>query len=123
MNTVDFGKKGELLAAEYLELQSYKILRKNWRFGKLEVDIIAETEDFIVIVEVKMRSTDDYGDPWEFVGKKKQSNLVKAAQQFVDYNNIVKEVRFDIISIIINERDNSYEIEQIEDAFNPLIGM
>lgn len=123
MNTVNFGKKGEIAAAQYLEGKSYTILRKNWRFAKLEVDIIAETDDFLVIVEVKARSSDEYGDPWEFVGLKKQRNLVQAAQQFVDFNKIEKEVRFDIISIIVNSDNNTYEFEHIEDAFNPLIGM
>ena len=64
----DLGKKGEEIAANYLAEKGYKIIARNWRFGKDEIDIIAEHDNFLVIIEVKTRSSSDYGEPEEAVG-------------------------------------------------------
>lgn len=115
----ELGKKGEELATVFLEEEGYKILHRNWRFGKDEIDIIAQTDTFLVIVEVKTRSTDYFGDPEEAVDKQKQRFLVRAADVFINQKEIDLEVRFDIISIVFEK--GKHTIRHIEDAFYPTL--
>ena len=114
----ELGKLGEELAAEYIVKKGYQILERNWRSGHKEIDIIALQDDVLVIVEVKTRKTDDYGEPEIAVGRDKQRMLIRAADAYVRFKNLDVDVRFDIISIVIT--DNEPEIEHIEDAFIPL---
>jgi len=111
----ELGKKGEIIAQEYLIEQGYHILKTNWRFGKAEIDIIAKKEDLIVVIEVKTRSSEHYGKPEIFVNKKKMKLLLEAINHYVEENNYENEIRFDIISIIINQYRK--DIEHIENAF------
>ena len=111
----DLGKTGEDLAAEYLIKKGYQILERNWRSGHKEIDILALKDDTLVVVEVKTRKTNDYGEPDIEVGAYKQQMLIWAADAYVRYKNLDVDVRFDIISIILNGTDQT--IEHIEDAF------
>ena len=79
----DLGKKGEQLAVDYLIKKDYQILERNYRFQKAEVDIIAQIKDTLAIVEVKTRSTTDFGNPQDFVKPKQIQRLVKAVDEFV----------------------------------------
>ncbi len=115
----DFGKKAEDLAAEYLLKNDYKILVRNFRFQKAEIDIIAEKEDLIVIVEVKARSTDAFMLPQEAVTKAKIKSIVSAANHYLEEFNKHNEVRFDIISVLPDENKN-LTVEHIADAFQAL---
>ena len=117
MDPHELGKLGEELAVEYLTKKGYRILERNWRSGHKEIDIIALYDDTLVIVEVKTRKSDDYGDPDIAVGKSKQQMLIWAADAYVRYKNLNADVRFDIISIVFSEGEP--EIEHIEDAFIP----
>ena len=72
----ELGKKGEDLAVSYLLKQGYQILTRNFRYQKAEVDIIARKEDVLAIIEVKTRSTPDFGNPQDFVKGKQIQNLV-----------------------------------------------
>ena len=112
----DFGKIAEDLAVDFLVKAKYKILSRNFRYLKAEVDIIAEFENQIIIVEVKARHTDAFLEPQEAVNKKKIKLLISAANYFIEENNIDKEVRFDIISILPNKQ-KTLEIHHISDAF------
>lgn len=111
------GAKGEQLAAEYLTAAGYTILEKNWRIGHLEVDIIASNNTMLVIVEVKTRKSNALGEPEEFVTIQKQQNLIRAANYYVQKFNITKEVRFDIVSIIL--KNGEQKINHIPNAFKP----
>jgi len=71
----ELGKKGEELAVEYLQQNGYKILDRNWTFQKAEIDIIATKENILAIVEVKTRSSLDFGSPQDFVDAKKSNFL------------------------------------------------
>jgi putative endonuclease len=110
------GAKGEQLASDYLTLKGYEILEKNWRSGRFEIDIIAEHNNILVFIEVKTRSTDYYGYPEESVTDTKQEHILKAAEDYVILHNINKEIRFDIVSVIINS--NIEKIYHIEDAIS-----
>lgn len=111
----DLGKKGEILAVEFLEKNNYRILERNYRFDNAEVDIIAQTSNILAIVEVKTRSSSEFGNPEEFVKPKQIKNLVKAVDEYVTLNNLDLEVRFDIIAIIKNKE--KLAIEHLENAF------
>lgn len=109
------GKKGEQLAVDYLLKKGFEILERNYRFDKAEVDIIAKKEETLAIVEVKTRSTSDFGDPQDFVKPKQIQRLVKAVNEYVLEHGLEVDVRFDIIAIV---KDNkSFSIEHLENAF------
>ncbi len=112
------GKKGEKMAAAFLENKGYTILETNWRFLNLEADIIAQTGQTLVIAEVKTRKSNYFGEPESFVNRQKQKNLIKAANAFIERKQLDLEVRFDIVSVVLND-DSS--IKHIEDAFYPLL--
>lgn len=112
------GKKGEQVAAEYLLSKGYHILEQNWQAGHLEVDIIASTDEFLVVVEVKTRKSATFGEPEDFVTKQKQNNLIRAANIYINKTGIGKEVRFDIVSVIAGQ--DVSQVKHIENAFQPL---
>ncbi|MCX8522653.1 YraN family protein [Chryseobacterium formosus] len=112
----ELGKEAENLAAEYLLKNEYKILVRNFRFKKNEVDIIAEKDNLIIVVEVKARSTDFFILPQEAVTKGKIKAIVLAANHFMEEFNKNQEVRFDIISVLPDKKGN-LEIEHIPNAF------
>lgn len=111
----ELGKKGEELAVAHLLKNGYEIVARNFTYQKAEVDIIARRHDILAVVEVKTRSTPDFGDPQEFVKKKQINQLVKAIDYFVNEHQLNVEVRFDIIAIIKNAAGT--RIEHLEDAF------
>jgi putative endonuclease len=113
------GKKGEELAAEFLLKKGYHILETNWRFKRAEVDIITkdEAENIVIFVEVKTRTSDFFGTPDSFVTEKKERLLVDLAQAYCEKINHDWEIRFDIISVLIQGKKIS--IDHIEDAFFP----
>jgi len=116
-NHNELGKKGELLAQKFLQDKGYDIIDTNWRFDKDEIDIVASVNDELVIVEVKTRSNDFYGDPEESVGYQKEKFLIRATESYLEENNIDLETRFDIIAIILNDKEQ--KIDHIIDAFYP----
>lgn len=113
----EIGAKGEKLAAEYLVKKGFQIIHYNWRYRHKEVDIIARDKNELVIVEVKLRSTDYFGDPSEAVTLKKQRFLIEAAEAYLETIPDEPEVRFDIVSIIADQ--NGYKFDHIDGAFYP----
>ena len=114
-----FGKLAAPLATDFLIQKNYKILLKNFRYLKAEIDIIAEFENQIIIIEVKARNTDVFIEPHEAVTKKKIRLIVSATNEFMNQNNRVEEVRFDIISVLPNQ-SGKLEITHIENAFESI---
>ncbi|MFT4683447.1 MAG: putative endonuclease [Flavobacteriales bacterium] len=111
----ELGKKGEQLAIDYLVEKGYTILDKNWRFQKAEIDIIAQKENTLAVVEVKTRSSDYFGNPQDFVNPKKIQLSVSAINEYVISKDLNVDVRFDIIAILKTEKET--KIEHLEDAF------
>lgn len=111
----ELGKLGEELAVEFLQKEGYEILETNWTFQKAEIDIIAKKENTIAIIEVKTRSSLDFGLPQDFVKPKKIQLLVKAVDEYVISNDLDLEVRFDIIAV--HKEGKSFAIEHLIDAF------
>ncbi|AUC16258.1 hypothetical protein BTO06_14290 [Tenacibaculum sp. SZ-18] len=110
----ELGKRGEDAAINYLKKKGYQILRRNYRYLKAEVDIIAKKDEVIIGVEVKTRTSNYFGNPQDFINQKKIQLLTSALDHYMQESNIDLEVRFDIISVIGNY---TFEIEHIEDAF------
>ena len=113
----DFGQISEDRAAAYLMARGYTIRDRNWRVGHKEIDIIAQKDGVIAIVEVKARKSDRYGDAIEAVTDQKIHHLVSAAHAYVRYHRIDLPIRFDIITVVGTEPP--YKIEHIPDAFYP----
>ena len=112
----DFGNLAEDLAADYLIKKNYKILVRNFRYQRAEIDIVTEFEDLIVVVEVKARSYDTLIEPQEAVTKKKIKAILLCSDFFMNENSIDKEVRFDIITVL-PDASGKLQINHIEDAF------
>lgn len=112
----EFGKEAERRACEFLKQKNYTILKKNWRYLKAEIDIIAQdpSKNEIVIVEVKAR-INPLIEPELAVTKKKRELLVMAANEYIVSNEIDLETRFDIISVEVKKSE--WGFEHIENAF------
>ena len=116
---LDIGIAGEQCACTHLEEQGYIILEKNWRYGRDEVDIIASMDETIVFVEVKTRTSTYAGEPYMAVGAKKQRFMVRAADAFMKLLPTEQECRFDVIGIVMSQKNKS--LEHVQDAFYPRI--
>jgi len=114
------GARGEKAAARYLRRRGYKILLKNFRSGKAEVDLVARQKDWLVFVEVKTRETEQFGAPSEAVDRDKQRNLSKAALDYLRMlGNPRIHFRFDIVEVIIaNGSKKPDDIRLIQNAFD-----
>lgn len=111
------GRLGERIACRYLMRRGFDILARRYegRFG--EIDIIAFDGEVIAFVEVKTRSTRDYGDPAEFVHWEKQQNLRRTAEQFIArYDLGEHSYRFDIVSVLAPGTEDQ-EVALYRDAF------
>ena len=111
----DLGRKGEDLAADYIRNKGYIILEQNYRHKKAEIDIIAKINNCIVFIEVKTRRNTIFDLPENAVDRKKMDKLQEGALYYIELHNITSDIRFDIISIIIDNKN--MDINHIEDAF------
>jgi len=111
----ELGEEGELRAQAYLREKGYTIRHTNWVFGKLELDIVAEKEGWLVVVEVKTRSTDTFEHPQEAITPRKIRNIVNAAHEYILQHDWQGETRFDVLAVI--PQGQQYRIDHIEDAF------
>lgn len=117
-STRQIGDEGEELAVAYLESKGYTILERNYHFERAEVDIVAyDNKACIVFAEVKIRSTNKFGEPEEFVDQQKIQNIYKAAEAWIYERKMDgSPVRFDVIGIL--QRDNEApDIKHFENAF------
>lgn len=111
------GKEGESIATEFLIKQGYSIRHRNWRSGRKELDIVAEKEKELIVVEVKSRSNIIFAEPQDAVNEKKIRRIVAATDTYIKKFCLDIPVRFDIITIVRDK--NSYTIEHIKEAFYP----
>ncbi len=111
------GKEGEEMAALHLINNGYKIVARNFRYKKSEIDIIAQKEKKIAFVEVKTRTNAFFQEPELSVTKSKQKQITLGANFYIQENDIDLDIRFDIIAITLFGN----KINHIEDAFYPLV--
>ena len=113
------GNFGEDAAVKYLKKKSYIILERNFNIHGGEIDIIAKKDGFIVFVEVKTRSNDDYGGGLEAVNYTKQQRMTKAAQIYLMKHGDIP-ARFDVVVVnghMDGKKFKKEKIEHIENAF------
>jgi putative endonuclease len=119
-STKKTGNKGEDLAVELLESNGYSIVKRNYRYGKGEIDIIAKDpeEEGLVFIEVKSRKSLEYGSPEEAITKNKIKQLKRIAELYL-YENEIKEIlcRFDVIAILMLPGQKP-QIEHFINAFD-----
>ena len=111
------GRRGEDLAHRYLRGAGFIVLARNYRpaGGESEVDIVARDGDTLVFVEVKSRSSADFGSPERAIGEEKQKHIVRAARRYAARAGIEwNQVRFDTISIVFTQPPS---IVHQQDAF------
>jgi len=113
------GKKGEEIATQFLEQKGYKILFRNYKFRKSEIDIIAEFGGKLIVVEVKTRSSTFMAGPQETVSMKKQKEIIRAANAYIEEFEWGGETQFDIVSIVTNV--SITDIDHMKDAFYPVV--
>ncbi len=110
----DRGNEGEILAVDFLVNKGYQIVAQNYRSGYGEIDIIAREGSCLVFVEVKSKTSVQFGHPEEAVDDRKARKVIGVAEAYVLENNWDGRIRFDVISILLGENPR---ITQFEDAF------
>lgn len=109
------GKEGEAAAADYLRAKGYVIRDLNWYSDHKELDIVAEYEGWLVVVEVKTRSGLPFEAPELAVNRRKIQHLVRSAHHYVHLHKIDLPVRFDVMAMVYHHK--TWQIEHFEDAF------
>lgn len=110
-----FGQKGEAVAFETLLKKGYLIRERNWRCGRNEIDIVAEKDGRIIIVEVKTRSH-EITDIAQIIDKKKINRLISAGNAYLQFFKLSHELQFDVLLLTGPDEEN-LSVEHIEDAF------
>lgn len=114
-NNIDKGKKGELLAKEYLVSKGYSILDINYRNKIGEIDIIALNKGIIVFVEVKTRTSTNFGYAYEAVNRKKQEKIIYCSYLYLNQKRLMDyQIRYDIIEVYLT---SNVKINHIENSF------
>ncbi len=98
------GKMGETLAVSYLQLTGYKLLRRNWRHGRVEIDLIACKGGTLHFIEVKTRRSLRYGWPEEHIKAGKITRMMIAVDAFLQKVSKASLVQLDILSIVLSGR-------------------
>lgn len=118
MDSKEMGDKGEAYAVQWFLWHDYTIEQKNWRTGRLEVDIIARKDKSLVFVEVKTRGSDWYSEPETAVDLAKQKAMMKVAAAYVAQTNHQGPIRFDVVAVVL--APHLRKLLHIPDAFFPL---
>jgi putative endonuclease len=119
ITTHDKGAEAEDMAVQYLVNNGYEIRDRNWHHHHYELDIIAQKNKIVAIVEVKSLSYNSIQEPYQSVNRNKQRMIIAATNAYIRKYNINDEVRFDIISILFSKKEP--QIEHIENAFYPRV--
>ena len=115
----ELGRRGEDAAFGFLQGIGLIPVARNWRSGHLEVDLIMEDRTSIRIVEVKTLHGGDGFDPSENVTGNKRRKLIRAARAFYAANPSPKEIKFDVVTVII-DGEEVVSIDYLPDAFDAL---
>ena len=113
------GELGENAAVRFLKKKKYLVVDRNVQFREGEIDIVAVDGRTVVFVEVKTRSSDRKGQPWEAVDRSKQRKVMEAASLYLNREELTEQLyRFDIVSILWQEDEKNPVIEHLVDAFD-----
>lgn len=113
----EFGQAAEAAAERYFRQQGYRILDKNVRVGKGELDLVVSQGDTIVFVEVKARRTREFGGAVHAIDQRKQQQLIRLAALYrAKHHFTQRNCRFDVI-VYQGGLDPAFPLEHIENAF------
>jgi putative endonuclease len=117
MEKKELGKKGEEVAIRFLKKRGYRIIEKNYVCKMGEMDIIAREKDTLAFIEVKTRTSTEFGPPQLAVNSSKQRQLSKVALNYLKEKKLEDvKARFDVVAILLGQKGE--EIELIRDAFD-----
>jgi putative endonuclease len=117
VNRKALGALGEKRAAEFLKKKGHRILETNFRCREGELDIISRDRDCLVFVEVRTRSSADFGTPEESVTRAKREKLVSVALAYLQtHRNLPESWRFDVVAVEVDREGQTTRIEVIENA-------
>lgn len=116
------GRMGEEAAASYLQSKGMRLLERNYRYRRNEIDLIARDGATLCFIEVKTRLSTAKGHPLEAVTTAKQREIIKAATAYLSFDqNPEQPCRFDVVAITVPDGDgtdpSTFRIEHIRDAF------
>lgn len=117
-NHLQVGNSGEELAEQFFMFRGFTVLEKNWRTGRLEVDLILKEKNCLIFCEVKTRSGDFDTLPEDAVTSKKINNLIKAAGHYIEASGHDGPVRFDLVSVLL--LPHGKRLFYMPDAFFPM---
>lgn len=108
MDRIEIGRRGEDAAVAYLERSGMRVVDRNWRDGRGELDIVAIDGDTLVICEVKTRMTVAQGTPEEAVSPTKRRRLVRLAGSYIAAQGLEPcPIRFDVVAIHVLTEDRA----------------
>ncbi|MFM7006111.1 MAG: YraN family protein [Flavobacteriales bacterium] len=111
------GKWGEAYALQYLLKLGYQLKARNYKFNRMEIDLVLCQDQQLIVVEVKTRHSAELGEPWRAVNLAKQKQIIRVANYYTKSIEWPHEVRFDVVSIVHNS--NHTDLTHIIDAFGP----
>ncbi len=117
-SNITLGRQGEKLALKFLEKKGYILRHKNWRYKKLELDIVVEKENLIVFVEVKTRSNMNNNSLDEIVSISQQKRIIHAAHNYIQEYNLDEEIRFDLVGVYLD--NNSFNFKHYKEFIYPI---
>ena len=112
----EFGKAGEQMAVEWLAVQGFQVISRNWKFARYELDIIASRDDILHFIEVKSRHDDFFGKPEDWVSWKKGKHMLTAGVAFQEKYPAWAQIQYDILAILLTP-DGKRDIFFIEDVY------
>ena len=117
MKRSETGKLGEILARDYLIKHGYDILSTNFRTARGEIDIIARHKEFLVFVEVRTKTSRNFGTPEESVTPLKKQHLITVAQSYCEtHQNLPEAWRIDFVAVEMDRTGRVRRISLIENA-------
>lgn len=113
------GQHGEKIAVRHLWKNGYRIIETNYKDKYGEIDIIAEEGEVLAFIEVKTRTSTDFGQPEQAVDDEKQSHISRAAQNYCALKKVkTRQCRFDVVSILVDPETTKQTIQLIKNAFS-----
>lgn len=109
------GRKGERMAREFLEKKGWRVVEENYRYRRNEIDLIAQYDNLLVFVEVKLRQNATFGYPETFVDEQQAQRIAVAAEHYLYQTHWKENIRFDIVAITLQPK---LTVMHFEDAFN-----
>jgi putative endonuclease len=112
-----FGELGERIAERWLRRQGWRVINRRFRNGHRDIDLVVERDQTIAFVEVKARRGADFGGPVAAVNWRKQRELSKSAQVWIDrHGQSAETYRFDVVGVLVN--GEQVRVRHVADAFS-----